>query len=179
MLDWEFSSEKSLPFSAPTDTSSLCAPLQQYPSHHAAPSTTKSCRQNSPSMARGGVPRRAVPVRPPPPANGRSTSPTASWVSSNDGSPTAGAGSTVRSSTSPAPTATDPSPVLIHNITQHPDFYHNCIPFIPSTPSHAPRLPHQSTSAPSFPPLDILARSGWQLECGGWMGLVYMGDCNK
>jgi hypothetical protein len=30
MLDWEFTSDKSLPFLANTDSSSLCAPQQQY-----------------------------------------------------------------------------------------------------------------------------------------------------
>lgn len=54
MLDWEFSSEKSLPFLAGTDASSLCAPLQQYPFLHAGPSTLKSCRLSSPWIALDG-----------------------------------------------------------------------------------------------------------------------------
>lgn len=178
MLDWEFSSEKSLPFSAPTDASSLCAPLQLYPSHHAAPSTTKSCRQNSPSMARAGVPRRAVPARPPPSASGPSISPTASWASSNDGSLTVGAGSTVRSSTSPAPTATDPSPVLIHNITQHPDFYHYCIPSIPF-PHRTPHASHTIHPVSVLPALRCISKEWMAVGVGRLDGLVYMGDCNK
>lgn len=161
MLDWEFSSEKSLPFSTATDASSLCAPLQQYPSHHAAPSTTKSCRQNSPSMAQGGTSRRVGPVSLPPSANVPSTNPTASWVSSNDGSPTAGAGSTVRSSTSPATTATDPSPVLIHNIL-------NYLIFITPAYHPSPSLPI-ARPTPTLPnhPLHLPAWICWQGVGGG------------
>jgi hypothetical protein len=107
MLDWEFSSEKSLPFLAPTDASSLCAPLQQYICLHAGPSTRKNYRPSSCLTDQGGPSRRDGALCPRDCANDPLTSPTAFSALSSEKFPTAGVESTARSSTNPSPPTSD------------------------------------------------------------------------
>jgi hypothetical protein len=116
MLDWEFSSEKSLPFIAHTDASSLCAPLQQYLCLHADPLTHKNCPPSSCSTNQGGPSRRHKALSLRDCANDPSTNPTAFWALSSEKFPTAGVESTVRSSTNRSlPTSDFPD----HNIQKH------------------------------------------------------------
>lgn len=127
MLDWEFSSEKSLPFLAPTDASSLCAPLQQYLCLHPGLSTRKNCRPNSCLTDQGGPSRRDIALSPQDCANDPLTSPTAFLALSSEKFPTAGVESTVRSSTNPNPPTSDLPDHNIHKtmifiITASPSF---------------------------------------------------------
>lgn len=127
MLDWEFSSEKSLPFLAPTDASSLCAPLQQYLCLHAGPSTRKNCRPNSCLTDQGGPSRRDGALSPRDCANDPLTSPTAFSALSSEKFPTAGVESTARSSTNPSPPTSDLPDHNIHKtmifiITESPSY---------------------------------------------------------
>lgn len=64
MLDWDYGSEKSLPFLANTDESSLCAPLQQYFPLYSVPSIPKNFRPSSHSTSQVGQARKDGAWRP-------------------------------------------------------------------------------------------------------------------